>query len=55
VFGVNLLSKIKPDDIVQWMQLKAYGGKNLSPDVQLLKGIAKSLLGQYKKALSYFL
>jgi hypothetical protein len=51
---VDVLAAIKPDDIARWMQLKAYGNSDPTPDMLPLKGRANSL-GQYKKALSYYL
>lgn len=54
VFGVDVLSQIRPEDIVQWLNIKAYGDRDPPPLLQPLKGRANSL-GQYKKALSYYL
>ena len=54
VYSVEVLSAIKPDDIARWMQLKAFGDSDPTPDMMPLKGRANSL-GQYKKALSYYL
>ena len=48
VFSVEVLSEIKPNDITRWMQLKAFGEPDPSPDALPLKGRANSL-GQYKK------
>ena len=54
VFSVDVLSEIKPNDIARWMQLKAFGDPDPTPDALPLNGRANSL-GQYKKALSYYL
>ena len=54
VFGIDLLAAIKPNDVARFLRLKAFGTADPSPDMQPRCGRAASL-GQYKKALSYYL
>jgi len=53
-FTNQQLSEIQPEELVEWMSMKAFGVRNPGPDDNPTLGRSSSL-EQYKKAISFFM
>ena len=53
-FPNSELMKIKPEEVAEWMALKAFGKEKPGPDDKAIAGRSSSL-HFYKKAISYFI